>query len=294
MDKMLVKFIDEGKREHEEMEILIREFRTTNELLLKEQSNLLSKLKIEIHELSRVMNDALFSKLEVKGVTTIGGKMASGVTYNNEISRANEPSRLQHDKLEKPQKENKGVKNISNAHIYSVSANEIDEKKTELKDLPSHLEYEYLHNNESFLVIISSKLSEKEKRLLLHVLEKHRGAITWKMSDIKGISSLFCTHKIPMEDNFKPVIQPQRGLNPKVQDVIKNEIIKLLNSGIIYPISDSSWVSRIHVVPRKGWMTVVFNDNNELVPSRTLHNGEFALTILYLMMPQGSFPSSIY
>ncbi|GJT99464.1 reverse transcriptase domain-containing protein [Tanacetum coccineum] len=111
------------------------------------------------------------------------------------------------------------IKNISNEHLYSASGNEIDEKKPEIKDLPSHLEYAYLHNNESFPVIISSKLSEEEKRSLLQVLEKHRREIAWKMTDIKGISPSFCTHNFLMEDNFKPVIQSQRRLNPKVQDV---------------------------------------------------------------------------
>ncbi|GJU03836.1 ribonuclease H-like domain-containing protein [Tanacetum coccineum] len=106
--------------------------------------------------------------------------------------------------------------------------------------------------------------------LLLQVLEKRKGAIAWKMSDIKGISPSYCTHKILMEDDYKPVIHPQRHLNPKVQDVVKNEIVKLLDSGLIYPISDSSWVSPIHVVPKKGGMTVVLNDNNELIPSRTV------------------------
>ncbi|GJZ11761.1 reverse transcriptase domain-containing protein [Tanacetum coccineum] len=80
----------------------------------------------------------------------------------------------------------------------------------------------------------------------------------------------YCTHKILMEDDYKPVIQPQRRLNPKVQDVVKNEIVKLLDSGLIYPISDSSWVSPTHVVPKKGGMAVVLNDNNELIPSRTV------------------------
>ncbi|GJZ86071.1 reverse transcriptase domain-containing protein [Tanacetum coccineum] len=73
-----------------------------------------------------------------------------------------------------------------------------------------------------------------------------------------------------MEDDFKPFIQPQRRLNPKVQDVVKNEIVKLLDSGLIYLISDSSWVSPTHVVPKKGGMTVVLNDNNELIPSCTI------------------------
>ncbi|GJX94974.1 reverse transcriptase domain-containing protein [Tanacetum coccineum] len=90
------------------------------------------------------------------------------------------------------------------------------------------------------------------------------------MLDIKGISPSFCTHKILIEDDFKPVIQPQRRLNPKVQDVVKNEIVKLLDFSLIYPILDSSWAIPIHVVPKKGGMIVVLNDNNELISSRTL------------------------
>ncbi|GJW31442.1 DNA-directed DNA polymerase [Tanacetum coccineum] len=159
---------------------------------------------------------------------------------------------------------------VEREHLYSASANEIDEKKPELKDLPHHLEYAYLHGDKSFPIIISFELSKKEKISLLQVLEKRKGAIAWKMSDIKGISLSYCTHKILMEDDFKPVIQPQRRLNPKVQDVVKNEIVKLLDSDLIYPISDSSWVNPIHVVPKKGRMTVVLNDNNELIPSRTM------------------------
>nr|GEU83433.1 reverse transcriptase [Tanacetum cinerariifolium] len=128
-------------------------------------------------------------------------------------------------------------------HLYSASANEIDEKKPELKD---------------FLTTYNT----------LTLLEKQKGAIDWKMSDIKGINPSYCTHKILMEDDFKPVIQPQRRLNPKVQDVVKNEIVKLLDSRLIYLISNCSWVSPIHVVPNKRGMTVVLNDNNELIPSR--------------------------
>ncbi|GJS66939.1 DNA-directed DNA polymerase [Tanacetum coccineum] len=166
--------------------------------------------------------------------------------------------------------ETKGTDRVKNKHLYLASANEIDEKKPELKDLPSHLEYAYLHGNKSFPIYISSNLSEEEKISLLQVLEKRKGAISWKMSDIKGISPSFCTYKIFMEDDFKPVIQPQRYLIPKVQDVVKNKIVKLLDSRLIYPISDSSWVSPIHIVPKKGGMTVVLNDNNELIPSRTV------------------------
>ncbi|GKB48899.1 reverse transcriptase domain-containing protein [Tanacetum coccineum] len=159
---------------------------------------------------------------------------------------------------------------VEREHLYSVSVNEIDEKKPELKDLSHHLEYVYLHGDKSFLIIISSELSEKEKISLLQVLEKRKEAIAWKMSDIKGINPLYCTHNILMEDDFKLVIQPQRRLNMKVQDVVKNEIVKLLDSKLIYPISDSLWVSPIHIVPKKGGMIVVMNDNNELIPSRTV------------------------
>ncbi|GJX88523.1 reverse transcriptase domain-containing protein [Tanacetum coccineum] len=142
-----------------------------------------------------------------------------------------------------------------NEHLYSASANEIDEKRPVLKDLPSYLEYAYLKGDESCPVIISSKLTKKEKILLLQVLEKRKGAIAWKMSDIKRISPSFCTQKILMEESFRPVIQPQRRLNSKVQDVVKNKIVKLLDSGLIYPILDSPWKDAVWIC-----MTKIFHD----------------------------------
>ncbi|GKF93264.1 hypothetical protein Tco_0279983 [Tanacetum coccineum] len=105
---------------------------------------------------------------------------------------------------------------VESEQLYSASANKIDEKNPELKNLPQHLEYTYLHGDKSFSIIISSKLSKKDKMLLVQVLEKRKGAIAWKMSDIKGISPSYCTHKILIEDDYNPVIQPQRRLNPKV------------------------------------------------------------------------------
>ncbi|GJW55627.1 reverse transcriptase domain-containing protein [Tanacetum coccineum] len=101
---MLAKFIDEGKREYAEMEIFIKEFRTTNELLLKIRSNLLSELKIEVNELSKVVSNVLIPKNEVKGMTTPGGKMTSEVTRSKEINETginkNEPPRFKQDILE--------------------------------------------------------------------------------------------------------------------------------------------------------------------------------------------------
>ncbi|GKC39138.1 reverse transcriptase domain-containing protein [Tanacetum coccineum] len=71
-----------------------------------------------------------------------------------------------------------------------------------------------------------------------------------------------------MEEDYKPAVQHQRRVNPKIHDVIKKEVEKLLDAGLIYPISDSPWVSPVHCVPKKGGFTVVENDENELIPTR--------------------------
>nr|GEX16550.1 reverse transcriptase domain-containing protein [Tanacetum cinerariifolium] len=138
----------------------------------------------------------------------------------------------------------------------------------ELKELLSHLEYAFLEESGKLPVIIAKDLKYVEKEALIKVLKSHKRAIAWKISDIKGINPRFCTHKILMEEDYKPAVQIQRRVNPKIHDVIKKEVIKLLDVGMIYPISDSSWVSPIHCVPKKGGMTVVANENNELIPTR--------------------------
>nr|GEX96811.1 DNA-directed DNA polymerase [Tanacetum cinerariifolium] len=117
-------------------------------------------------------------------------------------------------------------------------------------------------------VIIAKILKVDEKEALINVLKSHKRAIAWKISDIKGIDPRFCTYKILMEDDYKPAVQSQRGVNPKIHDVIKKEVIKLLDGGMIYPISDSPWVSLIYCVPKRRGMTVVANENNELIPTR--------------------------
>nr|GEW02299.1 reverse transcriptase domain-containing protein [Tanacetum cinerariifolium] len=84
----------------------------------------------------------------------------------------------------------------------------------------------------------------------------------------EGIDPRFCTHKILMEEDYKPAVQSQRRVNPKIHELIKKEVIKLLDAGMIYPISDSPWVSPIHCVPKKCGITVVENENNELIHTR--------------------------
>ncbi|GKC85175.1 reverse transcriptase domain-containing protein [Tanacetum coccineum] len=112
----------------------------------------------------------------------------------------------------------------------------------ELKDLPPHLEYAFLEGTDKLPVIISKELKDGEKASHLKVLKSHKRAIAWKISDIKGINPRFCTHMVLMEDDLKPAVQHQRRVNPKIHEVIKKEVIKLLDAELIYPISDSSWI----------------------------------------------------
>ncbi|GJT91996.1 hypothetical protein Tco_1080841 [Tanacetum coccineum] len=102
----------------------------------------------------------------------------------------------------------------------------------ELKDLSSHLEYAYLEGNDKLPVIIAKSLKDDEKEALLKVLKSHKRAIAWKITDIKGIDPRFCTHKILIEEGYKPAVQSQRRVNPKIHEVIKKEVIKLLDAGV--------------------------------------------------------------
>ncbi|KAK1661028.1 hypothetical protein QYE76_049187 [Lolium multiflorum] len=140
----------------------------------------------------------------------------------------------------------------------------------DLKPLPDNLKYAHIDDKKIYPVIISSKLTEFEEERLLQILKKHRGAIGYTLDDLKGISPSICQHAINMEDDAKPVVEPQRRLIPKMKDVVRNEVLRLLEAGIIYPIADSRWVSHVHCVPKKGGMTVVPNDNDELIPQRVV------------------------
>jgi hypothetical protein len=67
-------------------------------------------------------------------------------------------------------------------------------------------------------------------------------------------------HKIKMKEEYKPMVQPQRRLNPAMSEVVKKELQKLMAAVMIYSISDSPWVSPVHMVPKKGGITVMKND----------------------------------
>ena len=143
-----------------------------------------------------------------------------------------------------------------------------DPPKKELKSLPENLKYKFLGPAKSLLVIIASDLVDAQEEKLLDVLREHKEAIGWTIKDIKGISPSVVMHKIHLEENDKPSREPQRRLNPAMQEVVRAEVIKLLDAGIIYLISHNKWVSPIHVVPKRAGLTVVKNKDDELVPTR--------------------------
>ncbi|GKF43284.1 hypothetical protein Tco_0129836, partial [Tanacetum coccineum] len=139
---------------------------------------------------------------------------------------------------ESDEEEPKFEKIIINADYKIKTSLEEPPTDLELKPLPDNLEYVFLEEPSFLPVIISSQLSAQNKRKLVFVLKKHKEAFSWKTTD-----------------------------NP---ELVKKEIAKLLDTGIIHPIADSPWVSPIHFVPKKGGITVVTNENDELVPTRTV------------------------
>ena len=139
-----------------------------------------------------------------------------------------------------------------------------------MKELPNHLKYAFLEPENGKPVIISTELTENEEQRLLDILRKYKEAIAWSIEDLKGISPSICMHKIMLNDDVKTSVQHQRRLNPVMKDVVRKEVLKLLNVGFIYTISDSPWVNPVHVVPKKGGFIVIINERNELIPTRTM------------------------
>jgi hypothetical protein len=187
-------------------------------------------------------------------LTEICSLLDSSQVLEEQVMAVNEPWRPRFEEL--PETEKKPM----------PSSEKIPQ--LELKPLPNSFKYAYLGPGETFPVVISVALNEKQEGKLLYVLRDHKLALGWTIADIKGISPLICTHKIYLEDDCKTSREPQRRLNPTMKDVVKNEVIKLLDAGIIYPISDSKWVCPTQVVPKKSGITVVKNANDELIPTR--------------------------
>lgn len=126
----------------------------------------------------------------------------------------------------------------------------------------------FLDSKKNCPAIIISEMKELEEKKLVQVLKKYKSAMGWTIRDLKGISPTICIHKILMEDDHKPVVQPQKRLNPTIKEVVRKEVVKLLDACLIYSISDSSWISLVHVVPKKGGTTVIINEKNEFILTR--------------------------
>ncbi|GJW55907.1 reverse transcriptase domain-containing protein [Tanacetum coccineum] len=152
----------------------------------------------------------------------------------------------------------------------------------ELKPLPDNMEYVFLEEPSFLPVIISSQLSKENKNKLIYVLKKHKQAFAWKTTYIPGICPSFCKHKIQLLDDKKPLVQKQRRLNPNMQEVVKKEIVKLLDTGIIYPISDSLWVLST-VYQRKVVLQLSPTKMMNLFQQEPLRVGEYASFIVNSM-----------
>ncbi|GKB21751.1 hypothetical protein Tco_0855674, partial [Tanacetum coccineum] len=140
------------------------------------------------------------------------------------------------------------------------------ESSLEPKDEILEVEHKELPSHNKLPVIISKDLSQDEKTSLINVLKNRKQAIAWKLSDIRGIDPEFCSHKILLEDDYEPSVQHQRRVNPKIHDVIKKEVEKLLDAGLIYPVTihgpDVRAISRQRVLLFLRWFFRVFSNPN--------------------------------
>ncbi|KAL6348735.1 hypothetical protein AAG906_029763 [Vitis piasezkii] len=126
--------------------------------------------------------------------------------------------------------------------LITPEEEEEETPKLNLKPLPTKLKYTYLEENRKCPVVISSSLTTPQEVCLLEVLKRCKKAIGWQISNLKGISPLVCTHHIYMEEEAKPIRQPQRRLNPHMQEVVRAEVLKLLQAGIALG----------HIISKKG------------------------------------------
>ena len=129
--------------------------------------------------------------------------------------------------------------------------------KVPLIPLPPSLKYAYLDVEHNCPIIVNDALDDPSLEKLLVFLRKYKGVIEYSIDNIKGISPSLGIHRIHLNDDLLTYIESQRRLNANMKEVVKTKILKLLRADIIYFISDSRWVSPIHVVPKKCGMTII-------------------------------------
>ena len=134
---------------------------------------------------------------------------------------------------------NENSQENSSSQEKKVSKQETSAEGLILKELPSHLKYAFLELEKGKPLIISVELTENEEQRLLQILREYKEAIAWSIEDLKGISPSICIHKILLNNDAKTSVEHQRRLNPVMKDVVRKEVLKWLNAGFIYVISDS-------------------------------------------------------
>ncbi|XP_055959792.1 uncharacterized protein LOC130014856 [Mercurialis annua] len=221
--------------------------------------------KVEF-DMKRIMRNT-FEEVECMKLDMVDGIVeelfpVSKVIFHSEETQAT--SEEEYSKEDEPKAENL----IRRESVTPPSS--ISPPKVELKTLPSHLRYAFLGDNMTLPIIISNNLSETQEARVVKVVKQHILAIGWQISDIRGISPSVVMHKIHLENESRASAQRQRRLNPNMKEVVHKEIVKLLDAGIIYPISDSAWVSPIQCVPKKGGITVIENEKGEQISTRTV------------------------
>ena len=148
------------------------------------------------------------------------------------------------------------------------------------------LKYAFFTPGDTFPVAITSELTIEQQDELIKQVKKYKATIGWTIVDIKGVIPLIFTHKNNLENDSKATRDYQHRLNITMEEVLKNEILKLLDVGITYPISYDKWISLMQVVLKKFGVTIVKkNANNELVPIKLVIGWQMCLDNKKLRAP---------
>ena len=158
----------------------------------------------------------------------------------------------------------------SSSQEKKVTKQETSAEGLFLQELLRYLKYAFLEPEKGKPVIISAELTKNEEQRLLQILRKYKEDIAWSIEDLKGIGPSIYIHKNLLNDDAKTLVEHQRRPNPVMKEVVRKEVLKWLNAGFIYAISNSPWVSLVHVVPKKGGFTVIRNKRNEWIHTRTV------------------------
>ncbi|XP_070036724.1 uncharacterized protein [Nicotiana tomentosiformis] len=217
--------------------ILGRQFLTTGRALMdSERNEIMFQDAIEVKMEEECLGEELADILVIFDGEDMEGYVESGNALEGLGSYTYAPKNLSLD--------------LENRVTPPAKPSIIEPPQLDLKPIPQHLRYKFLGSNETLPVIVSSLLNDVQVEHLLDTLREHRQAIGWTIADIRGIPAGICEHKIQLEEESKPNVEHQRRLNPSMQEVMKKEIIKWLDAEVVYPITDSPWVSPVQYVQK--------------------------------------------